>query len=94
MHLGSSRCEGTIGNMLGCRGANRPVIDLPGYIPGESIVVIDLAQLAAQTDLSDGIISECQSGPAESACADPFDSLGIDFASGANHSPAAVFVSE
>lgn len=82
LHLGSTLCEGTATAPKGCAHANLPRVVLPGFTPGESLVVLDLARLAAAADLGDGRPSDCSSGPAESTCAAPFRALGLDFASG------------
>lgn len=94
MHLGSSRCAGTIGNIQGCKSANRPVIDLPEFVVGESVVVIDLQRLTQGLDLNNTEVSECQSGPAEPECELPFAALGIEFSSGATIAPAHIFHAE
>lgn len=78
LHLGSARCEGTIHDIRGCRSPNRPEVDLPGYVPGEHVVVLDLRELFAGVDLSDGAPSDCSSGPAEASCAGPLRALGLD----------------
>lgn len=91
MHLGSSRCSGTVGNILGCESANRPFVDLPDFVPGESVVVVDLQRLINNINRRDYKISECQSGPAELECNAPFSNLGLDFASGETVSAAPIF---
>lgn len=82
MHLGSSRCQGTIGDIQGCRSANRPTIMLDGFEPGKHAVIIDLAALFSGAIPDDGRPSDCSSGPAEVSCEKPFAALGIDFATG------------
>jgi len=82
MHLGSSRCEGTIGDIKGCRSANRPTVRLDGFEPGRHIVIVDLGMLFSGIELEDGHPSDCSSGPDEMECVMPFGELGIDFASG------------
>lgn len=82
IHLGSSRCEGTIGDIQGCRAANRPNVIIAKFTPGQDQVAVDLGELFSGIDFSDGTKSDCSSGPAESTCAAPFDALGIDFESG------------
>lgn len=91
IHLGSSRCEGTIGNIIGCKSANRPVIDLPEFVAGESVVIVDLQRLTHGLDLNNREVSECQSGPAESECESPFKALGVEFSSGTTIAPALIF---
>ena len=82
LHLGSSRCEGTIGNIQGCRSANRPRVRIDDFDPERERVVLDLGLLFDSVELSDGERSSCMSGPAETECAAIFDALGIEFASG------------
>lgn len=91
MHLGSSRCEGTSRNIGGCRGSNRPLVELAAFVPGVDVVAVDLQPLVQQIDLTDGKATDCSSGPAESECEAPFQSLGLDFATGEAEGPASVF---
>lgn len=77
LHLGSARCEGTMHDIKACRSPNRAEVDLPGYVPGEHVVVLDLRELFAGVDLADGVPSDCSSGPGEAACAGPFRALGL-----------------
>ncbi len=93
LHLGSSRCEGTIGAIKGCRSANRPVVWLPEFRAGTHSVVIDLAELFAGVDWQDDKRSDCQSGPTDNECRDPLARLGIDFDSGESTGEATVFKS-
>lgn len=94
MHLGSSLCEGTIGNIKGCRAPNRPEVTLSGFTPGSDRITIDLADLFSGIELGDGVTSDCSSGPTEAACVAPFDALGIDFESGKTFRSASPFRSE
>lgn len=82
IHLGSTRCEGSASDPQGCRNSNRPKVMLPGFVPGESGVVIDLAPLAVATALDKGMSADCSSGPTETSCELPFAVFGLDFASG------------
>jgi uncharacterized repeat protein (TIGR04052 family) len=91
IHLGSTRCEGTVTDIKGCKASNRARVELPGYRAGEDVVAIDLARLVADVDLADGAPGDCSSGPAETACEAPFAALGVDFRSGAAVRPAALF---
>lgn len=82
IHLGSTRCEGTVTDIKGCKASNRPKVELPDYAAGEDLVIIDLESLFAGVDLADGEPGDCSSGPTESACEAPFAALGLDFATG------------
>lgn len=93
LHLGSTRCAGTVTDIRGCAASNRAVVDLPDYVAGRDTVVIDLARLVAGVDLTDGAPTDCSSGPAETTCAAPLAALGIDFETGiARRSPALFLV--
>lgn len=91
LHLGSNRCEGTIGDIRGCRGANRAIVELTGFKAGENVVVIDIAALFDGVNLSDAQPGECMSGPANEVCKAPLNALGIDFASGEALTTAPAF---
>jgi uncharacterized repeat protein (TIGR04052 family) len=82
LHLGSSRCEGTIGDIQGCRSANRPRVMLADFDPDRDRVVIDFGVLFDSVDLSNRAPSSCMSGPAEGECTPMFDALGLEFESG------------
>ena len=79
IHLGSTGCEGTIQNITGCSFPNRVSVELPRFSPATDSVTVDLAQLFPCVDLDDGVRGDCSSSPAESACAKPFESLGLAF---------------
>lgn len=89
MHLGSSRCQGTIGDIQGCKSPNRPVVELEDFDPLRHRIVLDLGRLFAAADMAES--GSCSSGPDESACVAPFASLGLDFESGATRDVADVF---
>lgn len=81
MHVGSAACEGTTGNITGCRHPNRISVSLLDYRPGDRIRV-ELDGLLQSVDLNDGVASDCSSGRAETSCRDPFRVLGLDFDTG------------
>ena len=91
IHVGSAGCEGTVGNITGCRFPHRIIVELPDFVPGEDEVAVDLAALLDGTDLEDEAASDCSSGPPESACVAPFAALGIDFKSGEQDGTQRVF---
>jgi uncharacterized repeat protein (TIGR04052 family) len=91
IHVGSTGCEGTVGHITGCRSPNRVQIELPEFTPGKSAVAIDLAALAAGTNLEDGEPDDCSSGPAETSCVGAFAALGINHATGEQEGTQSVF---
>jgi len=91
IHTGSAGCEGTVGQITGCKFPNRIDVELPGFVPGTHAVVVDLTALLAGTSLTDEARSDCSSGPPETACVAPFAALGIDFKTGEQTGSQSVF---
>jgi len=82
VHLGSTACSGTIGNIEGCRQPNRPTIHIADFDAGADAVVVDLGRLFAGIDLRDSAATRCMSGPGEDACAPVYEALGLGDAGG------------
>ncbi|MDH4071511.1 MAG: metallo-mystery pair system four-Cys motif protein [Gammaproteobacteria bacterium] len=82
LHLGSTGCRGTIGNITYCDAPNRVTVRLDDFGPGDAVVV-DLAELVAGGALEDRIAADCSSGPGEAHCPAAFRALGLDHATGA-----------
>lgn len=80
IHVGSTGCEGTVRNISGCSSANRIAVHLPDFDVASDIVAVDLNALLATTDLTDGVATDCSSGPPEVSCTAPFNALGLDHA--------------
>lgn len=81
-HIGSTDCQGTIGDISGCDRPNR------GYAQLE----LDPFDAALRLELDELIPPEgCMGTTVEDACAEVFDALGLDLASGAAVAPARVF---
>lgn len=93
IHLGSSRCSGTIGAIEGCRSPNRPFVHISRFDPARNIVAVDLGILFNDISLNDGINSDCQSGPVDGNCVQPFHQFGLDFVTGEAVGPATFFSS-
>ena len=91
LHLGSTRCKGTVTDIQGCASSNRAEAELPGFVPGRDAVVVDLQKLVDAVDLEDGVPTDCSSEPAELTCTAPFAALGVDFGSGKVNAPASIF---
>lgn len=91
IHLGSTGCEGTIQNITGCSFPNRVSVELQNFSPDTDKITVDLAELFRGVDLDDGVRGDCSSSPAESACARPFESLGLAFDGATNQQPQRVF---
>jgi uncharacterized repeat protein (TIGR04052 family) len=92
MHLGSTACEGTVRNISACRFPNRVTVELRSFSLNKNRIDVDLSELFEGVDLDDGVRSDCSSGPAETACAAPFDALSLPFGEQRNTSrPHSVF---
>lgn len=91
IHLGSTGCEGTVGNITACRQPNRVRVELDDFVPGEDAVVFDFSALLEGTDLSNREPSDCSSAPAETSCHAPFAAFGLEFGSSSPATSKNVF---
>ncbi len=91
IHLGSTGCEGTIRHISRCNSPNRVTVEIANFTPDTDRIMIELAELFRDVDLEDGIRTDCSSSPAESACAAPFEALGLDFGGRTNDQTQRVF---
>jgi uncharacterized repeat protein (TIGR04052 family) len=82
IHLGSTRCEGTVQNISGCKSPNRVTVILPEFSPEVDRIEVRLSELFRGIELDDGMRSDCSSGPAEANCVAPFAALGLPFGDG------------
>jgi len=78
-HLGSTGCEGTIGNIQRCSRPNRPTVTLEGFAIGQSRVIVQLAPLLATFDGK--TTRSCMSDIDSADCAPMFAAVGIDLTS-------------
>ncbi len=76
LHLGSTACRGTVGNIVGCDAPNRVMVRLQAFHPGRDTVGVDVQALLADTT------GGCESGPAEPHCRGAFAALGLPFQDG------------
>lgn len=91
LHLGSARCAGTIGNIEGCRSANRPTVIVPGFDPATDRLVVDVATILGGADSPNAGSRSCESGVDDLHCRSMFAALGLDPASGQVMGPAPAF---
>ena len=91
IHVGSTGCEGTVGDITSCSSPNRVVVALDDFVPRSDRIVFDFSALIEGTDLGDGEASDCSSSPVEESCRSPFAALGIDFDSGSVDGTQRVF---
>lgn len=93
VHIGSTGCTGTTGNITGCDRPNRPVITLPSFDAATGMVLFDVKQLLAGSDLTSnaGDSIGCASAATDDDCAGPFSHLGLDLETGAVQEGQDVF---
>jgi uncharacterized repeat protein (TIGR04052 family) len=91
LHLGSVLCEGkpAEGGPVVCQRPNRGAIDLPAFVPGASKVVVDFAEIFAESQLQ--TLPGCHSFAGGDACTAPLSRLGIDPVSGQGAPTQKVF---
>jgi uncharacterized repeat protein (TIGR04052 family) len=82
LHLGSTSCDGDgAGQVSACGQPNRPQVDLQDFDHAADTVVLDLARVLADVDLSSDTTGApgCMSAPADAECAGYFRALGLPF---------------
>jgi uncharacterized repeat protein (TIGR04052 family) len=80
IHLGSTGCEGEIGNITRCTHENRASVVLDAFDAGVDSVVFDLGALFGDSDLetnTDDTPLGCMSTPDDPDCDALFEALGL-----------------
>lgn len=89
LHVGSTGCTGdpAIGDMVTCDRPNIADIQIMGFDPLTTKVLVDYAAVVQNSDLSmnAGGSPGCMSSPMDPECAPVFAQLGIDIADGSIH---------
>ncbi len=87
-HLGSTDCTGDpiAGEAVTCARVNQPQVELSGFQPGSSEIVLDLAELIRGLDLKTDLAETpgCMSAVDDIECERYFANLGLGLQSGAN----------
>lgn len=82
LHMGSTGCSGNPvnGESVSCTNSNRATIKLPAFNPATQQVVLDLAKLFSETDLSKdlGGSSGCMAGTTDPECAAIFKQFDLN----------------
>lgn len=81
LHLGSTMCEGTAGDISGCGRPNRPEVTFDTFDAAGDVVVLDIAALWADSALAANTPDTspgCMSAPDDPDCNEVFGTLGID----------------
>ena len=81
IHLGSTGCsDSSQSNLFGCANPNRVEVTLLDFNPDEDVVVADLAELLAQSDLSTNQANTpngCMSSPEDADCTPIMQNLSL-----------------
>jgi len=85
IHIGSTGCVGTTGNITSCARPDRPVITLPAFDATSQTVIFDVKKLLAGSDITSnaGDSIGCASAASDPDCEGPFARLGLDLETGA-----------
>jgi uncharacterized repeat protein (TIGR04052 family) len=82
-HLGSTGCQGTIGNVSSCLHENRATFRVDGVASGKNTVVFDLARLLKGTEVFTGLSNNdqgslgCMGDEDDPGCQAIFANLGL-----------------
>ena len=85
IHLGSTGCQDSVqSNLFTCANPNRSQVVLEDFDPDNDVVVADLAELLAQSDLSSNEANTpngCMSAPEDDDCQPLIENLGLSTSS-------------
>jgi uncharacterized repeat protein (TIGR04052 family) len=82
-HLGSTGCEGTVGNITGCKRANIASIEFSQLELRKSAVVVDVVELLSRLDGDrKPVLIQCMAAADGDHCGATFSALGLDLVSG------------
>ena len=83
IHIGSTGCKDSAqSNLFGCVNPNRSTIVLEDFNPEDNVVIVDLAELLYESDLSTNQANTpagCMSSPEDSDCSPIIQRLGLSF---------------
>jgi uncharacterized repeat protein (TIGR04052 family) len=92
LHMGSTGCEGSIGDVSSCARPNRTRVALENFDPASQKIVLDVAALVASgADETGGGNYGCLGEKTQAGCVPVFRQLGLDFESGAPAASQLVF---
>lgn len=85
IHLGSTGCKDVAqSSLFNCANPNRPQITLEDFNPNENVVIVDLAEFLANSDLNTNAAETpngCISAPDDGDCKNIMENLGLSTAS-------------
>ena len=83
IHIGSTGCSDSAQSQLfDCTNPNRATIALSDFNPEDNVVIVDLAELLYNTDLSSNQANTptgCMSSPEDADCSEIMQGLGLSF---------------
>lgn len=83
LHMGSTGCEGGIGDVTSCARPNRVKVEFTEFDPARQTLVLDIAEMvSADADETGGSKIGCLGEKTEPGCVPVFRQLGLDFESG------------
>ena len=94
LHLGSTGCEGTTGDISSCARPNRPEISLEGFDPSSETITLDIAEMVAGADVSTNAPDTapgCMSAPDDSDCDAIFSNIGLSRETGEAMGSSKIF---
>ncbi len=95
VHLGSTGCEGTIGNITRCQRPDRAPVRIDGFTPGRNRVALELAALlpAGNGGRPAAPPLSCMSERGDEGCRAAFAAFGLDLDTGLPHGTQELFSS-
>ena len=93
-HLGSTGCEGTVGDVSGCSRSNRADVVIPNFNPATDTIIVDAEILFRETDVSQNTtdtLSGCMSSKTDGDCSPLFTNMGLNQETGEVESRANFF---
>ena len=93
-HLGSTGCEGTIGNISGCSRSNRAEVVITNFNPRRDTILVDTELLFKETNVSQNTpdtLSGCMSSKTDADCTALFKNMGLNQDTGLAESTATFF---
>ena len=95
IHLGSTGCQLGPGQVTtSCSRPNVPEIRLDNFDPATNVIVVDLAALLADSDITSNqpdTAPGCESNPGDADCAPIFANLGLNFPEGSPNPTSQTF---
>lgn len=88
-HLGSTACQGTVGDISSCGNPNRPTVEVVGFDPDSDRIDLDIAALLAGSDPEAEFAPfprGCMSEPDNGGCPTVLDAIGL------GDGPATAFI--